>query len=219
MLVFLAPAQSGYSLEAATLFHRQLERSFYEWAVISYRASILPKKFPPMSRWRPPGPSKAAYITPEGLIVLQAELQGLWQRRGEVTQALTAAAAEGDRSENAEYIYRKKELREIDRRIRYLQKRIPDLEVVQPHAEGQKRIYFGAWVSLEDEEGGEVVFRIVGPDELEPGKGWISVDSPLARAMMGKTIDDEITATTPRGAVRYYVLDVLYRNEIAGKSL
>ncbi len=163
-----------------------------------------------MTRYRPPTPKKSAYITPEGFAVLQTELQDLWGRRAGVTAALSAAAAEGDRSENAEYIYRKKELREIDRRIRYLQKRIPDLTVVTVQASDRSRVYFGAWVSLEDEEGVEVTYRIVGPDEFDPSKGWISMDSPMARALMKKTVDDEVAVETPSGTRVYTVLEVHY---------
>ncbi len=163
-----------------------------------------------MSRYRPPAPKKSAYITPEGYTALQAELQGLWKRRAEVTAALSAAAAEGDRSENAEYIYRKKELREIDRRIRYLQKRLPDLTVVTAQATDRSRVFFGAWVCIEDEEGNEVTYRIVGPDEFDPAKGWISMDSPMARALMKKTVDDEIRVETPSGLKIYYVVEVRY---------
>jgi len=164
-----------------------------------------------MSRYRPPAPKKSAYITPEGYATLQAESQGLWKRRVEVTAALSAAAAEGDRSENAEYIYRKKELREIDRRIRYLQKRLPDLTVVQPLAADCSRVYFGAWVGLEDEEGRGATYRIVGPDEFDPAKGWISMDSPMARALMKKTVDDEVQVETPAGPRTFYVLEISYQ--------
>ena len=127
-----------------------------------------------------------------------------------VTQALAAAAAEGDRSENAEYIYRKKELREIDRRIRYLQKRLPDLTVVYDPPTDRQRIYFGAWVALEDGAGRHMQYRIVGPDEFDIKRACISVDSPLARALLKKSVDDEVTVTTPKGAVTYYVVGVSY---------
>jgi transcription elongation factor GreB len=163
-----------------------------------------------MSRYRPPAPRPSAYITPEGFARLQAELQGLWTRRAEVTAALSAAAAEGDRSENAEYIYRKKELREIDRRIRYLQKRLPDLTVVAAQAGDRSRAYFGAWVNVEDEAGNETVYRIVGPDEFDLAKGWISMDSPMARALLKKAVDDEVRVETPQGAAVYYVVGVSY---------
>ncbi len=154
---------------------------------------------------------RSPYITEQGFRALQAELDQLWGRRAGVTKALAAAAAEGDRSENAEYIYRKKELREIDRRIRYLQKRLPDLKVVsRPPAESE-RIFFGAWVKLEDDSGREAVYRIVGPDEIDPRQGYISVDSPVARALMKKTLDDEVCVRTPGGEICYWVVDIGYQ--------
>ena len=164
-----------------------------------------------MSRWRPPLPKSSPYITAEGFRVLQDELDALWQRRREVTIALAAAAAEGDRSENAEYIYRKKELREIDRRIHYLQKRLPDLKVVPDREHGESMIFFGAWVRLETAAGEEVIYRIVGPDEFDPARGYISLDSPLARALLKKTSDDEITVCTDRGEMIYVVIEVSYQ--------
>ncbi|HEX7964928.1 MAG TPA: transcription elongation factor GreB [Gammaproteobacteria bacterium] len=163
-----------------------------------------------MSRWRPPSPGSSPYITAEGYAVLQAELKGLWERRTGVTAALSAAAAEGDRSENAEYIYRKKELREIDRRIRYLQKRMPDLKVVTESPGERSRVFFGAWVTLEDPAGEEVEYRIVGPDEFDPAKRYISMDSPLARALLKKAVDDEVDLKTPAGQAHYYIVKVRY---------
>lgn len=163
-----------------------------------------------MSRYRAPQPKASAYITAPGYRQLQDELKALWQRRTEVTRALTAAAAEGDRSENAEYIYRKKELREIDRRIRYLQKRLPDLKIVdQPPSDPQK-VYFGAWVTLEDAQGAEYSYRIVGPDEFDPKQGWVSMDAPLARALLKHGIDDEIKVETPQGEMIYWIVAVRY---------
>ena len=164
-----------------------------------------------MGRYRPPQPRASLYITAEGYECLKEELKALWKRRAEVTKALAAAAAEGDRSENAEYIYRKKELREIDRRIRYLQKRLPDLKVVSEPPSDPARIFFGAWVRLEDEQGKELVYRIVGPDEFELSKGFISMDSPMAKALIKKLVDDEVEVPTPAGKVVYYVLDVSYQ--------
>lgn len=163
-----------------------------------------------MSRYRPPQPRSSLYITGEGYQRLQAELQGLWRRRAEVVKALSAAAAEGDRSENAEYIYRKKELREIDRRIRYLQKRLPELTVVDSVPSDPSRVYFGAWVSAENEDGTEHTWRIVGPDEFDPEQGWISMDAPLARALMKKQVDDEVEIELPRGKARYWITDIRY---------
>lgn len=163
-----------------------------------------------MGRYRPPQPKSSPYITLDGFQVLQDELEALWKRRHHVTKALAAAAAEGDRSENAEYIYRKKELREIDRRVRYLQKRLPDLKVVRQQPTDTSAIFFGAWVRLEDEQGKESVFRIVGPDEFNVSKGYISMDAPMARALMKKRVDDEVTVHTPQGKRRYYVVEISY---------
>lgn len=167
-----------------------------------------------MARYRPPQAPSSPYITPAGYEALQQELKGLWQRRAEVTQALSAAAAEGDRSENAEYIYRKKELREIDRRIRYLQKRMPDLQVVGAPPADRSRVYFGAWVRVEDDSGEMRVYRIVGADELDPRRGHISLDSPLARALLKKALDDEVTVNTPSGERRYYVAEISYEDAL-----
>ena len=163
-----------------------------------------------MGRYRPPQPKSSPYITLDGYQALQDELEALWKRRHHVTKALAAAAAEGDRSENAEYIYRKKELREIDRRVRYLQKRLPDLKVVREPPTDQMAIFFGAWVRLEDEQGIEAVYRIVGPDEFDVSKGYISMDAPMARALMKKRIDDEVIVHTPEGDKVYFVVEVSY---------
>jgi len=168
-----------------------------------------------MSRYRPPQAKSSPYITEDGYKMLQAELNSLWDRRAEVTKALTVAAAEGDRSENAEYIYRKKELREIDRRIRYLQKRLPDLKVVPEQQQNNKQIFFGAWITVEcitDETvtGCKATYRIVGSDEFDPDKGYISLDSPLAKGLLKKTIDDEIIIHADESELRYVVIDVNY---------
>lgn len=144
---------------------------------------------------------------------MQGELRALWVRRADVTQALAAAAAEGDRSENAEYIYRKKELREIDRRIRYLQKRLPELTIAPDAPSNPQQVFFGARVTLESDNGETVEYRIVGPDELAPDLGDISLDSPLARALLKKEIDDEVTVETPGGQVTYYINAIRYRPE------
>jgi transcription elongation factor GreB len=157
--------------------------------------------------------ARSPYITAGGYRALEDEAQALWRRRGEVTRALAAAAAEGDRSENAEYIYRKKELREIDRRIRYLQKRLPELKVVNALPADAQRVFFGAWVTLEDATGAEVTYRIVGVDEFDPTRNWISIDSPVARALLKRTLDEELRVHTPGGEVRYWVVDVRYELE------
>ena len=165
-----------------------------------------------MGRYRPPAEKSSPYITPAGYRALAEELQSLWKRRARVTRALAAAAAEGDRSENAEYIYRKKQLREIDRRIRYLQKRLPDLKVVKSAPTDPGKIFFGAEVTLEDVAGREVVYRLVGADEFDPAKGWISIDAPLARALLAKTLDDEVQVATPGGEVSFVVVAIDYNN-------
>ncbi|ATD67204.1 transcription elongation factor GreB [Luteimonas chenhongjianii] len=167
-----------------------------------------------MSRWRPPSAASTALITPEGHARLKAELDDLWRvRRPEVVRALSAAAAEGDRSENAEYTYRKKQLGEIDRRVRYLSKRLESLRVVDTVPSDADAIFFGAYVELEDTDSGELArYRIVGPDETDARAGWISIDSPLARAMLKKRVDDEFEAQLPAGPVRFAVVAVAYRS-------
>jgi transcription elongation factor GreB len=155
-------------------------------------------------------PVSSLYITRDGYQRLHDELRALWKRRAGVTRALTAAAAEGDRSENAEYLYRKKELREIDRRIRYLQKRLPELKVVTEPPSDPTRVFFGAWVTLENDAGEKTLYRIVGPDEFDAATGWISMDSPVAKALMNKTVDEEVLVSTPKGVIRYCIVDVKY---------
>jgi len=163
-----------------------------------------------MSRYRPPAPKKSPYITTEGMRALEAEQKAAWQRRREVVTALAAAAAEGDRSENAEYIYRKKELRELDRRIRYLQKRLPELNVVGQKPATAEQVFFGATVTLEDENGETVVYRIVGPDEFDHEAHYISVDSPLARSLMKRELGDEVEVEVPKGRLVYHITGIEY---------
>ncbi len=163
-----------------------------------------------MSRYRPPQPKASPYITREGYAAMQQEEKVLWQRRKLVTMAVTAAAAEGDRSENAEYIYRKKELREIDRRIRYLQKRLPDLKIVDTIPDNPRQVFFGAWVTLQDQQMDEHTYRIVGPDELDSKPEYISMDSPMAQALIKKEIDDDVIVHTPKGELHYCIMDVHY---------
>ncbi len=145
-----------------------------------------------MGRWRPPATRTSPYITPAGYEMLQAELKGLWLRRRDVVKALSEAAAQGDRSENAEYIYRKKELAGIDRRIRYLQKRLPSLKVVRDKPDTHA-VYFGATVEVCDEAGDTFSYRLVGPDETDAKRSAISIDSPMARALLKKSVDDEVS--------------------------
>ena len=163
-----------------------------------------------MGRYRPPAPRSSPYITRDGYAALQDELKGLWVRRRDVTKALSAAAAEGDRSENAEYIYRKKELAGIDRRIRYLQKRLPDLKVVSEPQTDRDRVFFGASVTLEDENGDTVTYRIVGADEFSTGKGWISMDAPLARALLKRALHEVIEVQLPEGTRQFCIVAVAY---------
>ena len=165
-----------------------------------------------MSRWRPPAEKSTALVTAEGHARLKAELDELWRlRRPEVVKALAAAAAEGDRSENAEYTYRKKQLGEIDRRVRYLSKRLETLRVVDAPPADREAVFFGATVDVEDVASSESSrYRIVGPDETDAKRGWISIDSPLARAMLKKRADDEFEALLPSGNARFVILAVAY---------
>lgn len=155
--------------------------------------------------------SRLNYITPEGAKRLRDELTWLWkEERPRVTQGVSDAAAEGDRSENAEYIYGKKRLREIDRRIRFLTKRLDALTVVDFPPSSAGKVFFGAWVRLENEDGGEVVYRIVGPDEFDVSRGFISIDSPVGRALLGKREGDEVVVRRPAGIAHFTILDVAY---------
>jgi len=164
-----------------------------------------------MSRYRPPQQRGSRYITAEGEKALKAELHQLWKvERPQVTQSVSDAAALGDRSENAEYIYGKKRLREIDRRVRYLSKRLDELTVVRDVPEDTGRIFFGAWITMEDATGEVHRYRLVGPDEIDPRRGYISIDSPLARALLRKRVDDEVTIDSPGGSRSYCVIAIDY---------
>ncbi len=167
-----------------------------------------------MSRYRPPTVRGSKFITPEGARRLKEELDFLWRRkRPEVTRAVSEAAAQGDRSENAEYIYGKKQLREIDSRVRFLRQRLEGMVVVDHPPSDPSRVYFGAWVTVEDEEGAETDYRIVGPDEFDLPLGLISMDSPLGRALMRKAVDDELTIDLPAGRKTFTVVAIRYGNE------
>ena len=165
-----------------------------------------------MGRWRPPVAPGTALVTPEGHARLKAELDDLWRvQRPEVVRALAAAAAEGDRSENAEYTYRKKQLAGIDRRVRYLGKRLQVLRVVDTVPTDPGAVYFGATVEVERlDRDGLARYRIVGPDETDASLGFISVDSPLARAMLKRRVDDEFEAELPTGLARYAIISIEY---------
>lgn len=164
-----------------------------------------------MGRWRPPPEKSSPYITPDGARALKDWLVELWAlRRSEVVPALSAAAAEGDRSENAEYIYRKKQLGEIDRKIRYLSKRLEVVQVVDRIPADRDRVFFGAWVRVEDEAGREAEYRIVGADETDAAAGYISIDSPLARAVLRRAAGDEVTVRLPEKSVTYVIRSIRY---------
>lgn len=162
-----------------------------------------------MGRWRPPAPKSSPYITQAGFEALQKELRDLWPRRRVVVKALAAAAAEGDRSENAEYIYRKKELGGIDYRIRYLQKRLPALRVVREFANSDT-VFFGASVTMKDSSGASTSYRIVGSDEADASQASISIDSALARAMLGKQVADVVEVTTPAKTLSLKIVSINY---------
>lgn len=164
-----------------------------------------------MSRYRPPAPKKSAYITKEGADRLLAELKYLWkEKRPAITESVREAAALGDRSENAEYIYGKKMLREIDRRVRYLEKRLDQCTVVDRVPLDQSRVFFGAWVTIEDEDGEQERFRIVGADELEHDERYISIDSPVARALLKKEEGDEVMLRRAQGERLYTIERIEY---------
>lgn len=165
-----------------------------------------------MANQTPSGNNRPRYITPEGEQALRDELQFLWKvKRPEVTQAVREAAALGDRSENAEYNYGKKQLREIDRRVRFLSKRLDEVSVVDRLPEDRSRVFFGAWVTIEDEDGSEQEYRIVGADEFDLEKGYLSINSPLARALIGKHLDDEVSVRTPEGWKQVVITDIRYQ--------
>src|SRR5579864_487325 len=165
-----------------------------------------------MARPTPPSPAAGSkYITPQGARRLRAELDELWRNeRPRVTAAVAAAAAQGDRSENAEYTYGKRRLREIDRRVRHLRRRLDGMVVVDQPPSDPARVFFGAWVLLEAEDGARVRYRIVGPDEFDMAPGYISMDSPLGRALLKKRLDEEIAVAAPGGERAYVVVAIEY---------
>jgi transcription elongation factor GreB len=164
-----------------------------------------------MGRYRAPPPPSAKYITAEGAARLKRELDELWRvKRPAVTRAVAEAAAQGDRSENAEYIYGKKQLAEIDRRVRYLRKRLTGIRVVDQQPSDTSRVFFGAWFELES-DAGKHEYRLVGPDEIDVGPNYISVDSPMGRAVLGKGLGAEIVVRTPDGERRYELTALRYR--------
>ena len=167
-----------------------------------------------MSRYRPSPAPRSKYITAEGEQQLKAELHQLWKiERPKVTQSVAEAAALGDRSENAEYIYGKKRLREIDSRVRYLSKRLEEISVVSTSPDDLNKVYFGAWVTLEDDRGELVRYRLVGPDEIDPQRGYISIDSPMGKALLGKPSESDITITAPTGEAGYFIKSISYSDK------
>jgi len=170
-----------------------------------------------VSRYRPPTAPGSQYITPEGARRLREELDQLWlDERPRVTQAVAEAAAQGDRSENAEYTYGKKRLHEIDRRVRFLRKRLDGMVVVDAaaHSTGVKhdpqRVYFGAWVQVERASGERRWYRLVGPDEFDMAADYLSMDSPLGRCLLGKHLDDEVTVPLPGGSETLTIVEIRY---------
>ncbi|WP_461515673.1 transcription elongation factor GreB [Porticoccus sp.] len=165
-----------------------------------------------MGRYRPPAPKSAPYITPEGAKVLREELHQLWKvERPVVTGIVHEAAKNGDRSENGDYIYGKKRLREIDRRVRYLSKRLDEVTVVDRLPTDQDKVFFGAWVTLEDDDGNEYCYRIVGADEIDPSRQKISIDSPMAKQLLGKRLDDVVSLRTADQLRTCTIIDVHYQ--------
>jgi transcription elongation factor GreB len=162
-------------------------------------------------RQQPDAAPRKSYITPDGAKKLRSELEQLWTvERPRVTQEVADAAAQGDRSENAEYIYGKRRLREIDRRVRFLSKRLDQLTIVSEPPSDAGRAFFGAWVTLEDDDGEVVTYRIVGPDESDVDKGWISMEAPVAKALLGKRDGDEVTVRRPKGDITYTIVGIQY---------
>ncbi len=157
-------------------------------------------------------PGKTKLVTRDGYNKLKAEHDELWfKKRPEVTKIVSWAASLGDRSENADYTYNKRLLRQIDSRIRYLRKRLEDLQIVDYSPQQDGKVFFGAWVAIEDDDGEELQFRIVGPDEIYGEDGYISIDAPMARALLKKTVDDEVIVQTPSGEKRWYVTAISYQ--------
>jgi transcription elongation factor GreB len=165
-----------------------------------------------MSRYRPPAPKSSPYITADGAAKLRAEVRQLWKvERPQVTQVVHEAAKNGDRSENGDYIYGKRRLREIDRRVRYLSKRLEEATIVEDKPRDTSKVFFAAWVTLEDQDDPDAPLqrlRLVGSDEIDSEKNWISIDSPLARALIGKSTDEEVEVTTPDGE-RYFIITAI----------
>ncbi len=153
--------------------------------------------------------SRPRYITPEGFRRIAEEHQTIWTvQRPKIVAEVEAAAALGDRSENAEYLYGKRKLRELDRRLRFLSEKMDSLSVVEPAPDRAGRAFFGAWVTVEHEDGDTRTYRLVGPDEFDVARGLLSVDSPMGRALLGRRQGDEVTVQRPAGPASVVVVAV-----------
>ncbi|HEY7888724.1 MAG TPA: transcription elongation factor GreB [Steroidobacteraceae bacterium] len=168
-------------------------------------------KIDDMARFQAPAAAASKYITPEGERRLREELEQLWRKeRPRVTQAVAEAAAQGDRSENAEYTYGKRRLREIDRRVRFLRKRLDGIVVVDQPPADRNKVYFGAWVTVESHDGAQSRYRLVGPDEFDREPGYISMDSPLGRALLRRSLDEQVTVEVPGGTRTLIIVEIKY---------
>ena len=165
-----------------------------------------------MGRWRPPREKGSPYITEAGADALTQELKQLWKiERPKVTNDVHEAAKNGDRSENGDYIYGKKRLREIDSRVRFITKRLDELTIVRDTPKDQSRAFFGAWVTLIADDDMRVTYQLVGPDEFNISIGKVSIDSPIAKALLKKQVDDEVTLQTPTGEKILYIEKIEYK--------
>ena len=165
-----------------------------------------------MSRYRPPRPKSSPYITPEGAANIRSEIRQLWKvERPEITQVVHEAAKNGDRSENGDYIYGKRRLREIDSRVRFLTKRLEEVKIIEDKPRDPSKVFFSAWVTIMDQSDKKSErFRLVGPDEIEASKNLISVDSPMSQALLGKSIGEEIIVRTPSGERYLKITNIKY---------
>jgi transcription elongation factor GreB len=160
-------------------------------------------------RTRPDTSGKPGYVTPEGYRRLEEEADRLWNvDRPKMAKAVQVAAAEGDRSENAEYQYSKQRLAAIDRRLRFLGQRLKVLTIVNEEPPDDGRVYFGSWVTIEDEDGSAQTYRVVGPDDIDAAKKWISMDSPVGRSLLSREVGDEVTVQRPKGQVTAEIIGV-----------
>ena len=165
-----------------------------------------------MSRYRPPRPKSSPYITPEGAANIRSEIRQLWKvERPEITQVVHEAAKNGDRSENGDYIYGKRRLREIDSRVRFLTKRLEEVKIIEDKPRDPSKVFFSAWVTIMDQsDKTSEHYRLVGPDEIEASKNLVSVDSPMSQALLGKSIGEEIVVKTPSGERYLKITDIKY---------